>query len=339
MRRSRALLAAGLVTAIAISVASPARAVVVERIVAVVGERPILLSELRGRARPFQLQIAQRVPPGAQQAAAESQMLKELMQKMVDEELVQQAAEKAHVTVTETEVDKAFENIAASQGMTVSQLYQEARARSGLDEQDYRDEIRRQILEGKMLQLRVKGRVHVSEEDVRSMYDRTVREEKKRREYHPAWIVLRIFPGSSPEAVEQRKALADQLASRARRGEDFAALAAQYSDDSATRDKGGDLGIRAPDGSQAAATGKRPVLAPELEAAVMQLEAGQVTAPIHAGDALVVLKLLTRQPSHYTTFDAAKDEMMQRIQAEILERAKRKWIEELKQRTHLDVRL
>jgi peptidyl-prolyl cis-trans isomerase SurA len=190
-----------------------------------------------------------------------------------------------------------------------------------------------------MLQLRVKGRVHVSEEDVRSMYDRTVREEKKRREYHPAWIVLRVFPGSSPEAVEQRKALADQLAARARRGEDFAALAAQYSDDSATRDKGGDLGIRAPDGSQAAVTGKRPVLAPELETAVMQLEPGQVTAPIHAGDALVVLKLLTRQPSRYTSFDAAKDEMMQRIQAEILERAKRKWIEELKQRTHLDVRL
>ena len=32
--------------------------------------------------------------------------------------------------------------------------------------------------------------------DVR-MYDRTLREEKRRREYHPAWIILSIPPGSS----------------------------------------------------------------------------------------------------------------------------------------------
>src|SRR5262245_28945799 len=77
-----------------------ADAVVVERIVAIVGDKPILLSELRTRAKPFLVQILQSVPAGAQQAAAQSQLLKDLLEKMVNEELEAQAAARANITVS-----------------------------------------------------------------------------------------------------------------------------------------------------------------------------------------------------------------------------------------------
>ena len=48
-----------------------ADAAIVERVVAVIGERPILLSELRHRARPHLIAIAAQAPTPAQQAAAE----------------------------------------------------------------------------------------------------------------------------------------------------------------------------------------------------------------------------------------------------------------------------
>jgi peptidyl-prolyl cis-trans isomerase SurA len=316
----------------------PARAVVVERVVAVVGDRPILKSELHARARPFLIQIAQRVPPGPQQAAAESTVFQELLQKMVDEELEIQAADKAKVTVTSDEIDGALHNVASAQGLSTVELMKGA-VKSGLTEQEYREEMRRQILEFKMLQLRVKGRVRITEEDVKLMYERTVREERKRREYRPLWIVLRIPHGASGGAMAEREALAQDLVRRARRGEDFGSLAKRYSDDAATRDAGGDLGIKAPQGSPQAAAGKRPVLAPDLEAAVMPLEPGQVSDPVHVADAIVILAVAERQPSHYTTYDAAKAEMLQRLQSDILDKAKRKWLDELKSRTHLDVRL
>lgn len=340
MRALRNLVAPALLAAAAFAAAAPAHAVVVERVVAVVGDRPILLSDLRTRARPFLLQIAAKVPPGPQQAAAESQVMKELIQKMVDEELESQAAERAHVNVTSEEVDNALRNIAQVQNLAVPDLVREAARQSGLTEQDYRDEIRRQILEGKMLQLRVKGRVRLTEEDVRGMYDKTLRDERKRREYHPAWIVLRILPGSSAEAVAERRALANELIRRVRKGEDFAELAKRYSDDTATRDSGGDLGIRAPQGTPQAVAGKRQMLATELENEVMLLDEGQVSEPIDVGgEAIVVVQLLSRQPSRYTSYEAARQEMMQRLQTEILEKAKRKWLDELKGRTHLEVRL
>jgi peptidyl-prolyl cis-trans isomerase SurA len=339
MPTRRPLVAAGLALALLLGHVRTAEAVVVERIVAIVGDRAILLSELRDRARPYLVAIQQKMPSGAQQAAAESQIFKELIEKMIDEELEAQAASKARVSVSNEEIDNAVQNIAASQNMTVEQLYKSALAASGMTRQEYREELRRQILEGKMVQLRVRGKVRLSEEDVRTQFERTVREERRRREYRPAWIVLRIMPGSSPEAVAERKALAADLLARARRGEDFAELARKFSDDPETREKGGDLGIRAPQGSPNAITGKRQVMAPDLEAALLPLEPGQVAGPIQAGDAIAVLKLVDRQASRYTTLEAARGEMLQRLQAEILEKAKRRWLDDLKKRTHIDVRL
>jgi peptidyl-prolyl cis-trans isomerase SurA len=319
-----------------------ARAAVVERVVAVIGDRPILLSELRSRAKPYLFEIAKKMPAGPQQAAAESQIFRELLEKMIDEELESQAAEKAKVTVSAEEIDNALRNLAAMQNLTPADLLQSV-ARSGLTEQEYRDELRRQLIEGKMLQLRVKGRVRITEEDVKAMFERTVREERRRREYHPRWIVLFMPRGSSPDAIAERQALAADIVRRARQNEDFGLLARRYSDDTKNRDAGGDLEIFAPQGSPQVQAGRKKAMAPEIDAAVFALEPGQVTDPIRVaspqGENLVIVQLVERQESRYTTYDAAKQEMLQRLQSEILEKAKRKWLEELKARTHLDVRL
>jgi peptidyl-prolyl cis-trans isomerase SurA len=340
MLRVRPVLAA-LALSLAAASAYPrdASAIIVERVVAVVGDRPILLSELETRTRPFRLQILQKVPAGPQRSAAQDQINREMLQKMIDEELEQQAAERAHISVTTEEIDNAFKNIAASQNVSLPDLFREARTRSGLSEQEYRDEIRRQILEGKMLQLRVKGRIRITEEDVRQRCDRAIKEEKKVREYHPAWIVLRVMPGSSPASEVERTQLAKQIVARARGGEDFATLVKAYSDDSSTKENGGDLGVRAPRESPNAQQGRRPVLGKEFEDELMKLEPGQVADPIRAGEGIVVLKLLTRQESRIKSCAEARQEILALLQGEQFEHAKRKWIDELKLRTHIDVRL
>lgn len=338
MRARSYLMALGLFAAAAFS-PRPAEAIVVERIVAVVGDDPILLSELRTRTKPFLLQIQQRVRAGAEQAAAESEVFKDMLSKMIDEKLEAQAAVRAGVSVTNEEVDTALRNVAANAGVSVAALLQTAKARSGMPEQDYRDEIRRQILEGKMLQLRVRGRVRITEDDVRTMYDRALREERKQREYHPSWIVLQIVPGASAGVIADRKKQAASIVEMARKGNDFAMLAQAYSDETATRDQGGDLGIRTPQGSDAAKGGKLPVLAPEFENAALTLEPGEVSEPIVVDRGIVILKLLTRRPSRFKDYEEHKEEMVQRLQTEILEKAKRKWLEELNRRTRVEQRL
>src|ERR1700690_4460820 len=56
-----------------------ASATIVERVVAVVGERAILMSDLRDRARPLLVRISQELPVGAQRSAAISQLYKSVV--------------------------------------------------------------------------------------------------------------------------------------------------------------------------------------------------------------------------------------------------------------------
>jgi peptidyl-prolyl cis-trans isomerase SurA len=228
MFRARNWIVAG---AVALGIAAgprDAEATIVERVVAIVGERPILLSELRLRARPFRHRIAAETQDPTQQAGLESKMYKELLNRMIDERLEEQAADKAHVVVTPEEVDAGIRNISTQARLTPKQLVAEAK-RQGLTEQDYRDEIRRQVLEGKLTQLRVRGRVNVTDQDGRAAYDHLVKEMTEQSPVDVRILALRIPQGSPPETVAARKALAEDIVRRGRAGEDFCKMVAVLS--------------------------------------------------------------------------------------------------------------
>jgi peptidyl-prolyl cis-trans isomerase SurA len=321
-------------TGLVLSVAPSAQATVAERVVAVVGEHAILLSDMRQRARPFLLQIHQRLPPGAQQAAAESDLMRQLLQKMVDERVEQQAAEKAHVSVTSDEIDNGLRNVANQQGITVERLMEEA-AKTGLSAQEYRDEVRRQILEGKLLQLRVRGRVRVTEDDIKAMYAKLRQDERSRLGYRLSWVVLRMPPDASAGARADREDLALRIAATARAGVDnrgnhveFESLARAFSDDAPTRPMGGDLGHHKPGD-----------LAQIIEDEAMKLEVGGVSAPFKYKNDLVVIKVSSRDGSQLPGIDDVRDELLQRTYAEQMDKARKQWIEEMRHGTYVDVRL
>ena len=138
---------------------------------------------------------------------------------------------------------------------------------------------------------------------------------------------------------DERSKLADDFLLCARAGEDFSALAEQYSEDPSTRDTGGDLGIRAVAGSPAAMRRKAPMLAQPLEERAMKLEPLQTADAFRFKDALVILQLQTRQPSRYVALEPVENEMIERVRADKLQKAKEKWLRDLRRRTHVDVRL
>src|SRR5689334_14957692 len=145
LRRLRTPLLLGATAAIALAT-SLASATVVERVVAVVGEQAIWLSEVQERARPFLMRLEQQAPDSAHRAAAMSQLYGQLVDRLVEEELEQKAANRANLTVTPREIDDALMRVATQNNVTVAQIIEEA-LKSGLTEAAYRSELRRQLLE------------------------------------------------------------------------------------------------------------------------------------------------------------------------------------------------
>lgn len=296
-----------------------AHATVVERIVAVVGDRAILMSELRTRAVPYMAR-AKDLPSEAHRAAAITQLHKTLIQQLVDEELIARAARKAKIVISEQDVTNALDRVAKQNKITTERLLDEAR-NSGMQESQYRDELRRQLLEARLLSLRVQGRVRVRDEDLRAAYLGIVLDERKRLGFEASWIVL---DGKNAESVTQ----AEALVHRARSGEAFQDLARQYSLDPGTRSQGGALGRLTP--------GKLP---PALERIAQRLEVGEVSSPVRVADRFIILKLVKRDESQLPEFAEARAELTERVYGEKMAKARRRWLDGLRGQAHVEVRL
>lgn len=319
-----ALLGASLSLA-SVSTSNRAEAAIVERVVAVVGEQAILLSDLRQRAKPILLRVYRTTPAGAQRAAATSQVYKEVLQLMVDEELQRRAANQARITISAQEVDEAIARVARQNRLTVEKLLAEALS-SGISIKDYRSEIRRQLLDAKLMNMRIAGRIRITEEDVRASYRSIVLDERRKLPVRVAWI--HVAAPNEPEELDKQRAFARSLVGELNQGADFAQLALRHSADTATRHHGGLLPEQLPSAFPAA-----------LSRRINNLEVGEVSDPIRVGDAFVILRVVERAESDLPTYDEAHTQLQNRVYMEKMGKAREQWLRNLRKRTHVEVRL
>jgi peptidyl-prolyl cis-trans isomerase SurA len=306
----------------ALCLASLAPGAVVERIVAVVGERPILLSEVQRRARPFRARMMAAGATPQQLQQAEGQLQKELLQRMVDERLEELAAEKAKIAVSRDEVDAALANVAQNARMTVADLLREA-ASQGLPEADYREELRRQLLEGRLYQLRGRGRPRASEAEAVAAFEKWSKQPQNATPLvHVALLPLRV----RAEEREADEARVHEVEGRLAAGAEFCDVVREYADDAAARASCGDRG-------------PQPVAAllPAITAATEKLAVGGVSSPVIIGDAVVFVKLLAapRAP----TFADVRELMFERAAQDLADKQRRAWLAELRESHYVDVRM
>ena len=305
-----------------------ADAVVIERVVAVVGDRPILLSELRHRARPNLLRLVAGGKDANFQAAAQTEIFKELLNKMIDDRLEEQVAEKSRLSVNNEEVDRGISNVANNAKTSVPGVLEEVR-RQGLSEQDFREELKRQILEGKLIELRVRPRVRVTDQDAHVAYQHWKSELAEQQPIEIRVMALRVPAGASQQQVQSRFKLADEVARRARSGEDFCALIQQFTDDSETRETCGSRGPQ-----------PRKLLLPPIQEAIKSMKPNDISQPVriqYGIDAIVVFQLMN-EPK-VPTYSDVKQEMGQKAILDALDRQRKLWLEELRRGVYIDVRL
>jgi peptidyl-prolyl cis-trans isomerase SurA len=299
----------------------PASASIIEKVIAIVDQTPILLTDLQERSKPFLQRVYQAVPPGPQRNAAISQIMKTVLERMIEEELEDNAASRAGVTVPSEEIDAALARVASQNNISVDTLLKEAR-RSGLTTEQYREELRRQLLQAKMSSMRLAGRIRVEESDVRAAYRALVLEERNQQVQRTVRVVMPL--GSSAAEQADNMARAEEVTRRARAGEEFSALV-------------GEFGVLP-------GSGLAPATPPQAEPkpigrASLGLEVGDVSRPVRVGNTLVVLQVVERAPSSLPSFDEAREAIYQRVYMEKMSKARAHWLSGLRRRTHVEVRM
>lgn len=255
-----------------------AQAPVVEadRIVAVVGNDAITLYELKSRLQSALAQLQRQGTPLPPQNILEQQML----ERMIMDRVQIQSAKEMGLRVDDTQLEQTIGRIAASNKLTLAQ-FKEALQKDGIPYPRFREEIRNEILITRLREREVDSRLVISDAEIDNFL--TQAGGHTAEEYEVAHILLRAPESASPEQLQKLKAKAEEVLKRARNGENFAELAASYSD--------------APDALQGGSLGLRPLdRMPEIfTSAVKGMNKGQVSDLIRSTNGFHIIKLLDRR--------------------------------------------
>jgi peptidyl-prolyl cis-trans isomerase SurA len=302
----------------------------VDRIAAVVGSEIVLLSEVRERAAPKLAELRKAASQGGGDLLLEQRggkLVRETLNQMIDERLVSMQAKEMKLKVSTEEVETAIANMAAENGVDL-ETFERALTARGKDMVSYRAEMRRDLLMFKVLNLRIRGRVKVSEDEARQYYNDQVREVRATGTFEGAHILVRVPSGARPSAVAKLRRRAEEIRARIEAGEEFAELARSESEDSVTAQRGGSLGTLKP--------GELPKL---LDHAFLDLEPGEVAGPLRSSAGFHVVHLIEREALGVQPFSEVKKRIIGQLMQEEMVRQQRIWLKELRLRTFIDIRL
>ena len=290
---------------------SAAEAEVIERVVGVVNDRAIYLSELRQRALPFLERLASL--PASRRDEGREAIYAQVVEQLVNEELIRQAAVKHEIRVSNQEVETAVRNVIEQNNLTAAEFW-EAVYEQGFSEAEYRKNLRDQLLHMKVMNQRVRARVNITERDVRREYDIRARQANQRLRFRASHLFFAFPAGAGVVEIAEIRDRAD-LARRTLKDEESFR-------DAFNRQAGGHLGWL-----------NQGDLPKELEAGLVTLSAGEISEPVLGPAGYHIFLLHEREragASEAPPFDAVKDEIYRSMLDEAMERQEGLFLEELR---------
>lgn len=295
----------------------------VDRIVAVVNDEIILLSELAVFSGPFEERAAQEAPDPVGRALARREVRQKILDEMIADRLVSEEASMLGLSVNEREVDSEVARIKRENNLDDT-AFRKQLAAQGMDEKMLRDQLRRIRLRQKVTEVRVQPRVAVSDAEVRRYYEDNFKDDFKVR----VRMLSKKFPKAASTAeVAKLQVKLRELRDRVIAGEDFGEIAKAETEGS-NPTQGGDIGWIV-----------RGDVAEEIEALAFTLEKGEVSDPFRLGDGVHILQVTDREPLPPKAFP----EVQERIRNVLLGRAGEKeyarWVSELRAKSFVEIRL
>lgn len=291
-------------------IAGPVCAEVVNKIVATVDGEPITERELRRYAKER-----------GQEGVSDRQLLDAL----ITDRLLEKEVEAKGIKITDVEVDRYIEQV-KQRGRLDEAKFQAALAQQGLTPEQYRVRIKSELEKTQLINREVRGRVNVTKEEVERYYQANLDSFTVSSGVTVRGILVEVGPADGQEAVERAHARAEEARAKAAAGEDFGALAAEYSDGPGAK-SGGLFG-----------TFKQGEMDPTLERAVFSLKPGEVSEVVRSSRGFFVLKVDQNEVGGHRSLDEVKDEIRERLYGEQIEKRFEDWLSrELRERHSVEV--
>jgi peptidyl-prolyl cis-trans isomerase SurA len=299
----------------------------VEYVVAVINDAIILNSELEARRLPVLGEAAQITDPKERERRI-TKLTSQVLDEMVNEELIVQAAEAAKLEVESSEVQAALDEIKQQNKLDDSGLTA-ALGAQGYTLAGYKHELRRQLLRYRAMNQLVAPKVNITDEDIRARYDQMARRTEQVQAVKLSHMLFKLPEHATEQQIAEAKDKASKAIARVKAGEDFAKVAATESDDESTKATGGELGWF-----------QRGSMAnPEWEPIVFAMEKGDVRGPVTGPQGFHVFLVTEIKRSDLKPFPEMKDQLSRELRRREMDKQTQTWVEELRKKAYIDIKL
>lgn len=283
--------------------------VVVDRVVAVVNDEIITMSDLQREE--------------AKKTGLTDKRL--ILEDMIDRKLQIAAAKRTGMDVTDKELNDTVADIMKRNSMD-SRQFEAALAKEGLTLEQYKAELREQLTLSRVFNKYVRSGIAVDEAEMRAYYERNLKSFSLPEEIRVRHIFLKLQDKATPAQQKTVREKAQSVYDLAKKGESFAGLVKKYSD-AETAAQDGDLGFL-----------QRGNVIPEIEEAARTLKPGEIAGPLQCGGGYHIIRVEdVRTP--IKPYDKVKDEIAKTIYEQKMENTYRSWLQTLRSESHIENRL
>ncbi|MBI2412068.1 MAG: SurA N-terminal domain-containing protein [Deltaproteobacteria bacterium] len=296
---------------------APAKAEVVDRVVAVINDSIITLSELNAAAAMATEKLS---PADKKDGKKADELRSKMLDGLIEQKLVKQAADKAGIDISEREIDLAVDDIKRQNGLTQESLLL-ALAQSGLTYKEYREQLKEQIRQVKFINKEIRSKIMVLPEDIEAYW----RQHRNDFVSPPSYRLNMIFiPSADKEVYKLKlKAVEDGI----KKGEPFGELAMAYSEGFGAA-SGGEMGWM-----------KAGELDRAVEDAASKLKAGSIAGPMINSEGAYFIELVEMKAAAQTPLEEVKDRIQDKLFKKTMDERFDFWLEEVKKYAHIEIRL
>jgi peptidyl-prolyl cis-trans isomerase SurA len=302
----------------------------VDRVVAVVNDDVITMSEVNEEGRGYFQKITEQAPVD-ELSAALRRAREEVLNGLIDKKLIAQEAVKQKITVSDEELEAALKQMIATNNMSPEQFRDQLK-NMGMTESVYRENLKNQILQSKLLNYEVRSKIIITDDMILDYYDTKYTKHVEQGGYYLLQMGFvwkkdpqnpdKIDPASKLEAKKKAERVHDLVVS----GQEFSALAKKFSELPSATD-GGNIG-----------TFQKEEMADYMVKAISPLTPGQVSKIVETPDGYQFFKLLSSQEGGIVLqapYESVKEEIKKTLYDEKLKEEFGAWVKKVKETSYI----
>jgi peptidyl-prolyl cis-trans isomerase C len=247
---------------------------------------------------------------------------KQVFDNLIHREILYQQSRKKNIEISQARVDEEYKRI---QDTMMSDIdYETIKKELGMNEQDIKTEFKRVFAINDLLERELKKDNSVTETEIKSFYDQNPDKFIVPGPARISHILIKVEKDASETRKTEARKKIEVIRDKLKKGEDFAMLADNYSEDRSSR--GGDIGYI-----------KIGQTVKNFEKAAFALEQGEISDIVETEYGYHLIKVLEKRPETVFLYENVKDDIENYLKQEKAQKLEKAYVQELLKTSKIEI--